>query len=79
MVEKDTDNNVQDQLRQLSVKDFLDMGVDQIAYIKPVLMDSKHAAYAIHAANGRQISTIDSYPSAIALVQKNDMHPVTVH
>ncbi|MEM6781228.1 MAG: DUF1150 family protein [Pseudomonadota bacterium] len=71
--------NMHDLLKQISVQDFLSMGVDQIAYIKPIQMDDNHTGFSVHAADGRQISMIDSYPSAVALIQQNDMHPITLH
>ncbi len=70
---------VEDALRKLSVQDFLNMGIDQIAYIKPLEAGKSEPGFAIHAADGRQISVIDSYMSAVALIHQNDMHAVTVH
>lgn len=70
---------LQDALRKISVRDFLNMGIDQIAYIKPLGAADPETGFAIHAADGRQISVIDSYMSAVAIIHQNDMHAVTLH
>lgn len=67
-------------LKQLTIQDFLDVGLDQVAYIKRLVGDEEASdIYAIHAADGSQISVMDSYDTAIAAIRVNDLHPVTVH
>ena len=66
-------------LKNLSPKDFLHVGVEQIAYIRPVSVDENGKGFAIHSADGRQITVMDSYSKAVAMVQQHDLHPVTVH
>lgn len=67
-----------DVLRNISMQDFRNMGIDQIAYVKPLHADDADV-FSVHAADGRQISVIDSYASAVALIHQNEMHAVTVH
>lgn len=62
-------------LKQLTIQDFLDIGLDQVAYVRQE--DDKN--FSIHAADGSQISVLDSYDTAIATIRVNDLHPVTVH
>jgi hypothetical protein len=62
-------------LKELSVQDFLDVGLHQVAYIKC----TKDRSYSVHAADGSQISVMDSYDTAIAAIRVNDLFPVTVH
>jgi len=64
-------------LEQLSVEDFLHVGMDQVAYVKPV-PDSTNNTYAVHAADGSQISVMESYDTAIAAVRFNDLHLATL-
>lgn len=71
--------NVRDVLKALSSQDFLNVGVDQIAYIRPVMMGQKDSVYSVHAADGTQLSVMESYETAMAAVKHNDMHAVTVH
>lgn len=67
-------------LKQLTIQDFLDVGLHQIAYIKRVENDKESSdIYSIHAANGSQISVMDSYDTAVAAIWINDLLPVTVH
>lgn len=68
-------------LKELSIQDFLDVGLNQVAYIRRYQSkepDSKNS-YAIYAANGLQISVMDSYNSAVAAIRINDLFPVTLH
>lgn len=65
-------------LKNLSRQDFLDFGVQQVAYIRMVdLSDRK--AYAIHAADGTPLSVMDTFDTALIAVRQNDLEPVTVH
>lgn len=67
-------------LKQLSAQDFRDVGIDQVAYIKPVDGHNKTiGCFSIHAADGSQLSVMDSYDTAIAAVRMNDLYPVTLH
>lgn len=79
------DNNTFDQdealelLKKLTHKDFLDIGLHQVAYIKRVDDDEEKGGYAVHAADGSQISVMQSYDMAMATIKVNDLFPVTVH
>ncbi len=66
-------------LKKLSEDDFLNVGVNQIAYVKPLDHMSDKTSYSVHAADGTQISVMHSYDMAVAAVRYNDMHPVTLH
>lgn len=65
-------------LKNLSHKDFLNFGVHQIAYIKPVHNEDGQG-YAIHAADGTALSVMDSLDGAIMLAKHNNLYPVTIH
>lgn len=65
-------------LKNLSHQDFLNFGVHQIAYIKPIRMEQGQG-YAIHAADGTALSVMDSLDSAITLARHNNLYPVTIH
>lgn len=67
-------------LKKLTPKDFLDVGMHQVAYIKPIRSDLDHpGCFAIHAADGSRLSVMDSYDTALAAVRLNDLYPVTLH
>ena len=70
----DEDNDL-DLLKELTIQDFLDVGLNQVAYIKCDNAES----FSVHAADGSQISVMDSYDTAVAAIRVNDLFPVTVH
>ena len=64
-----------DLLKELTIQDFLDVGLNQVAYIR----SDDEESFSVHAADGSQISVMDSYDTAIAAIRVNDLFPVTVH
>lgn len=67
-------------LQGLSAQDFLKVGLDQIAYIRPVDDEKNdHAGFSIHAADGSEIVRLESMDMAIAAIRHNDLHAVTLH
>lgn len=75
------DNNADTTvLEKLTIQDFLDVGMDQVAYIKRIENSNPtKSIFSVHAADGSQISIMDSYDTAIAAIRGNDLFPVTVH
>lgn len=71
-------------VKELSLQDFLNVGLDQIAYIRRVVsqdiasVDEQHD-YIVYGADGSQISVMNSYDTALAAVRINDLFPVTLH
>jgi hypothetical protein len=76
MTDKDTSSI--NFFRGLSAQDFRNFGVQQVAYIRPVVVQNKKA-YAIHAADGTPLSVMDTHDTAIIAVRHNDLEPATVH
>jgi hypothetical protein len=70
--------NVAEKLRHISPQDFAAMGVQQIAYIRPVVVNGV-TAYAIHAADGTQIGMAPQRELAFAAVIQNELEPVSLH
>jgi len=63
-----------------TVDELLNVGLNQIAYIKELGQNHNGSfGFSIHAADGTQISVMDSYDMAVAAVRMNDLYPVTVH
>ncbi len=62
----------------MSAKDFLDWGVDNVAYVKPVTVKGKTTC-AIHAANGGRLDTASGRDAAFVTILQHDMVPVSVH
>lgn len=67
-----------EQIRQITPADLAVLGLEWIAYVKPVEVDGK-AAYAIHAADGTEMAIAKSHDSAFATIRQNDLEPVSVH
>lgn len=76
-----TQNDVRALLKALSPRDFLRVGIDEIAYVRTVSLtgDDDKEAFAIYAADGTQLSVLDSMDMAIATLRHNDLVPVTLH
>jgi len=77
------EHSVRDFLKGLSSRDFLKIGVNEVAYVRPMSLrvdDHKEKqAFAIYAADGTQLSVLDSMDMAIATLRHNDLVAVTLH
>lgn len=79
MTHKEQDSSgVSALLKNISTRDFLNFGVQQVAYIRPVMVENK-TAYAIHAADGTPLSVMESMDTAVIVVRHNELEPVTLH
>jgi len=65
-------------LRQLSPQELGLLGVEAVAYVKPVFVEGV-AAYAVHAADGSQIAIVLTREAAYTIVHRNGMVPVSIH
>jgi len=69
--------------RAIPPADFAALGVQQIAYVKPVPnegdAEGQARSYAIHAADGTPLTVLQSREAAMAAVIQNDMEPLSVH
>lgn len=64
---------------QITAAEFATLGLEHIAYVKPVILDDGRAAYAIHAADGQEITAVEDRELAFATVQRNDLEALSVH
>lgn len=65
-------------VKQLSPQELGVLGVEAVAYVKPVFVEGV-AAFAVHGADGSQIAIVLTREAAFAIVQRNGMVPVSVH
>lgn len=65
-------------LKNLSSQDFLNFGIEQVAYIRLVDVDGEEA-YAIHRADGTPISIAENMDAAIISARYNDLEPLAVN
>ena len=61
-----------------SRQDMAILGLDSLAYVKPVHVDGV-LAYAIHSADGRQLGIAPNCDMAFAAVRSHELEPVRVH
>jgi hypothetical protein len=67
-----------EQLRHMTANDLAMLGMQDIAYVKAVVVDGA-AGYAIHAADGTQMALTGNRDIAFAVVRQNELEPVSVH
>ncbi|MBE7212276.1 MAG: DUF1150 family protein [Gluconacetobacter diazotrophicus] len=65
-------------IRHLSDRELRALGMEQIAYIKPVTVDGE-AVFAIHAADGTPMALTGDRELALAAVLQHEMVPTLVH
>lgn len=67
-----------ERLKAMSTQDFVTLGVNVVAFVKPVRVDSQKG-FAICAADGRQMAVVGDHDQAVAAILQNDLEPVSVH
>jgi len=65
-------------IRMLSPEDLGRLGVAQIAYVKPVLVNGA-VAFAIHAADGTPMAVAETPDVAFAAILQHELMPALVH
>ena len=78
MTHKQQEADIRNVLKNISSRDFLNFGMQQVAYIRPVTLENK-TAYAIHAADGTPLTVMESMDVALVVVRHNELEPATVH
>ncbi|MBM3502406.1 MAG: DUF1150 family protein [Alphaproteobacteria bacterium] len=71
-------NHPSTERKKMSAEAFAALGAPLLAYIKPVKVDGTFA-YAVHAADGRELAVFADRSLAIAAAAQNDLAPVSVH
>jgi hypothetical protein len=67
-----------ERLRQISPAELAALGLEGVAYIRPVQIDGA-AGYAIFAADGRQLAIVPTREHALAAMRAHDLDPAAVH
>jgi len=65
-------------IRQISASELAQLGVSQLAFVKPVQIEGGNA-FAIHAADGTPIGLAPSRDLAVAAVIQHEMVAASVH
>ena len=67
-----------ERIRQISVRELALFGMQDLAYVKTVVVNGT-LAYAVHAADGTQIALLADRDVAFATVRQHDLEPLSVH
>lgn len=62
----------------ISPQDFMALGMNDLAYVRAMEIDGQ-TVFAVHAADGRQLTVLPSRELAFSTVIQNEMTPVSVH
>ncbi len=63
---------------RMSANDLADLGLDQLAYIRPAIVDGE-AVFSIHSASGERLGIATGRETAQAAVRQHEMEPFSVH
>jgi hypothetical protein len=67
-----------ESIRQMSSRELALFGMQDLAYVKPVLVNGV-TAFAVHAADGTQVTVLPDREIALATVRQHDLEPLSVH
>jgi len=67
-----------ERIRQISVRELALFGMQDLAYVKTVVVNGTLAC-AVHAADGTQIALLADRDVAFATVRQHDLEPLSVH
>ena len=62
----------------LSSRNFANLGLEEIAYVKPTVENTKQS-YAIHAADGTRLAVVEDRLVAVAMIRRHDLEPISLH
>ena len=65
-------------IRHISAEQLAQLGMQQIAYVKPVVVNGA-ACFAIHAADGTPMAIAGGLDVAVAAIMHHAMVPAQVH
>ncbi len=69
------DANSLETSRIMSDYDLAVLGLEYVAYVKPVTVEG-NAVYSVHAADGTEIAVLGNRDIAVATIRHHDMEPV---
>ncbi len=69
--------NIAEKLRHITSQDFAAMGLQQVAYIRPTVVNGV-TTFTIHAADGTQIGVAPTHDVAFGAIVQNELEPATL-
>ncbi|HTS93876.1 MAG TPA: DUF1150 family protein [Stellaceae bacterium] len=67
-----------ERLKQITPKEFALLGVNDVAYVKRVIVNDE-VAFAIHSADGTQVAVMPDREVAFATIRQHELEPVSLH
>jgi hypothetical protein len=67
-----------ESIRNISSRELAVFGMQDLAYVKPVVVNGV-TAFAVHAADGTQVAVLPDREIALATVRQHDLEPLSVH
>lgn len=67
-----------EKLRHISLQEFALLGMQDMAYVKRVVVNDE-PAFAVFAADGTQVALLPTREVAFATLRQHDLEPVSVH
>ena len=71
--------HIEQQWEQLPAEEFAALGLHDLAYIKPIQLESGRTGYAIYSADGHEVAVVAGRDLAFTTVRQNEMDPVSLH
>jgi hypothetical protein len=65
-------------IRHISTEQLAQLGMQQIAYVKPVVVNGT-SCFAIHAADGTPMAIAEGLEVAVTAIMQHEMVPAQVH
>lgn len=65
-------------IRHLSAEQLAQLGMSQLAYVKPIVMNGT-PGFAIHAADGTPMAVANDREVAVAAIMQHEMVAASVH
>ena len=62
----------------ISAQDLMVLGLNQMAYIRPVVENGQHL-FAVHAADGTRLGLMPTRDTAVGALLQHDLEPVALH
>ena len=67
-----------ERIRHMSSRELALFGMQDLAYVKPVLVNGV-TAFAVHAADGTQVTVLPDREIALVTVRQHELEPLSVH
>lgn len=71
--------NIIERIKQMSPGDLAALGLQGIAYIRPVTTAEGVKVFSINAADGTRLAIAATQAQAIAAIREHELEPVSVH